>query len=264
MYSAQLMKALFQMDPDKLISHALSSDRETLLYKLLPHFFGELISTYFRVTVEGTENLPRRGPALILPNHSGVSGFDAMVLHHEIQRAVRRFPRVLSHHLWFLTKTTAIPASRLGFVEATTDNGLKFLNHNQLVVLFPEGEYGNFKPSSKAYQLQEFKRGFVRMALKTGAPIVPTLIIGAEETHINLSRLRFTKFLRGLVLPLPLNLIPLPSKWKIIFLKPIVLPYKAKEANNRKLVHELAEDIREQMQDRLTTELGKRSSVFFS
>ena len=137
MYSAQLMKALFQMDPDKLISHALSSDRETLLYKLLPHFFGELISTYFRVTVEGTENLPRRGPALILPNHSGVSGFDAMVLHHEIQRAVRRFPRVLTHHLWFLTKTTAIPASRLGFVEATTDNGLKFLNHNQMVVLFP-------------------------------------------------------------------------------------------------------------------------------
>jgi len=103
---------------------------------------------------------------------------------------------VLTHHLWFLTKTTAIPANKLGFIEATSENGLKALKKNQLVVLFPEGEYGNFKPSSKAYQLQEFKRGFIRMALATNSPIIPTLILGAEETHVNLSRLKLTKFLR--------------------------------------------------------------------
>ena len=258
------MRKLFQMDPDQLVNQLVNSDRETVLYKLLPYFFGELISTYFRVSVEGEENLPKRGAGLILPNHSGVSGFDAMVLHHEIRRATGRFARVLTHHLWFLNKTTAIPATRLGFVEATTENGLKFLNHNQLVVLFPEGEYGNFKPSSKAYQLQEFKRGFVRMALTTGAPIIPTLIIGAEETHVNLSRLKFTKFLRGLVLPLPLNLIPLPSKWKIVFLKPVVLPYKPSQASNRDLVHELADEFHDNMQERLNEELSRRNSIFFS
>ena len=256
------MKQLFRLRAEDILNQMMSADRETLLYKLLPHFFLELMKTYFRVQVEGAENLPRRGPALVTPNHSGVSGFDAMVLQHEITRASGRYPRVLTHHLWFLNKTTSIPAHKLGFIEATTDNGIKALNKNQIVMLFPEGEYGNFKPSSKAYQLQEFKRGFIRMALMTGTPIIPTLILGAEETHVNLSRLKLTKFLRGVVLPLPLNLIPLPSKWKIIFLEPVVLPYEKEAADDRELVRELADDLQEKMQERLNLELSKRGSVF--
>lgn len=256
------VKQLFQLKPEEIISQMMGANRETLLYKLLPHFFLELMKTYFRVQVEGAENLPKRGKVLVTPNHSGVSGFDAMVLQHEITRATGRHPRVLTHHLWFMTKTTSIPANRLGFIEATTDNGVKALNKNQIVVLFPEGEYGNFKPSSKAYQLQEFKRGFIRMAIMTGAPIVPTLILGAEETHVNLSRLKLTKFLRGVVLPLPLNIIPLPSKWKIIFMEPIYLPYKCEAADDRELMREIAVDLQERMQDRLNKELRKRGSVF--
>lgn len=256
------MKSLFRIKPDQIFNRLLGSDRETLVYKLLPHFFLELMKTYFRVVVDHGDRIPKRGGAVIIANHSGVSGFDAMVLHHEITRASRRYPRVLTHHLWFLNQTTAIPAQKLGFIEATTENGIKALRKKQLVVLFPEGEYGNFKPTSKAYQLQEFKRGFVRMALLTGSPIVPTLVIGAEETHVNLSRLKLTRFLRGVILPLPLNIIPLPSKWRIIFMEPIKLPYKKDAANDRELVRELAEEIQEKMQERLNKELKKRDSIF--
>jgi len=256
------MKSLFRIKPDEILRNLLGSDRETLVYKLLPHFFLELMKTYFRVVVENGEALPKRGGALVISNHSGVSGFDAMVLHHEITRASGRYPRVLTHHLWFLNKTTAIPAQKLGFIEATTENGIKALKKRQLVVLFPEGEYGNFKPTSKAYQLQEFKRGFIRMALLTGSPIVPVLVIGAEETHVNLSRLKLTRFLRGVILPLPLNVIPLPSKWRIIFMEPIKLPYKKESADDRELVRELAEEIQEKMQERLNKELKKRDSIF--
>jgi 1-acyl-sn-glycerol-3-phosphate acyltransferase len=253
---------LFQLKPEEILKNVMQADRETVLYKLLPHFFLELVKTYFRVQVEGQDNLPKRGRALITPNHSGVSGFDAMVLQHEITRASGRYPRVLTHHLWFLNQTTAIPANRLGFIEATTANGLKCLRKNQMVVLFPEGEYGNFKPSSKAYQLQEFKRGFVRMAIETQSPIIPTLVLGAEETHVNLSQLKLTRFLRGVVFPLPLNLIPLPSKWKIIFLEPMHLPYKPEAIHDRELMKELSEEIQERMQTRLNQELKKRQSVF--
>lgn len=255
-------KDLFRIKPEDILSQLVNSDRETVLYKLLPHFFLELMKTYFRVQVEGIEHLPRRGRALITPNHSGVSGFDAMVLQHEVSRASGRVPQILTHHLWFLTKTTSIPANRLGFIEATTENGLKALRKNHLVVLFPEGEYGNFKPSSKAYQLQEFKRGFVRMALETGAPIIPTLVLGAEETHVNLSRLKLTKFLRGVILPLPLNLIPLPSKWKIIFMEPVHLPYKSDAVGDRELMRDLADELKEKMQTRLNQELRKRNTIF--
>lgn len=231
---------------------------QKLLFKVFPYFFSELASKYFRVEVEGAHHIPKRGAAIICPNHSGVSGFDAMVLHHEIQKACGRYPRVLTHKLWFVNKTTAIPAQKLGFYEATLNNGIEALKKNQLVVLFPEGEKGNFKPSSKAYQLQEFKRGFVRMALTTGAPIIPTLIIGAEETHINLSQLKLTKYIRGLILPLPLNIIPLPSKWKIIFLEPYTLPFSKSKAGDRELVMEITEDLQESMQRRLNAELKKQ------
>jgi 1-acyl-sn-glycerol-3-phosphate acyltransferase len=238
-------------------------DPEVLMYRIMPHFVMEIARKYFRLKVEGIENIPKRGAALIAPNHSGYSGFDAFLLSHEIFRATGRVPRTLAHHLWFLTQATSVPAEKVGFIEANMANGLTQLKKNNLVVLFPEGEYGNFKPTTERYHLQEFRRGFVRMALLRQCPIIPTLVLGAEETHINLAQLKFTKFLRGVVLPLPLNIIPLPAKWKIRFLPPIHLPYKASAADDRELVEELAIEIREEMQKTISEEVGRRGSAFF-
>ncbi|MBK7961694.1 MAG: acyltransferase family protein [Bdellovibrionales bacterium] len=246
--------------PPQSLSQKLT---EKLLYKILPHFFLEIIRKYLRLEVVGIGNIPKTGAVIVAPNHSGFSGFDAILINYIITEQARRIPRVMSHHLWFLTETTSIPAHKLGFVEATYDNGIDLLRRKNVIVLFPEGESGNFKPSSEMYQLQEFKRGFVRMALETGAPIVPCVVIGAEETHINLSQIKFTKFLRGPILPLPLNLIPLPAKWKICFLEPIYLPYDKDAVHDYDLVHEIAEDIQEKMQEAVLFEIRKRSSVFF-
>ncbi len=235
---------------------------ERLIYRALPQFFMEIARRYFRLEVEGLENIPRRGAGIIAPNHSGYSGLDAFLLAHEIHRETGRLPRVLTHHFWFLTKATSIPAEKVGFVEATTASGLHQLSKNNLIVLFPEGEHGNFKPTAKRYHLQEFKRGFVRMALEKQCPIIPTLIIGAEETHINLAQLKLTKFLRGTVLPLPLNIIPLPVKWTIKFLPPIRLPYRADAQDDAELVHEIAQEIRESMQIALSAEVKNRGPIF--
>jgi len=239
-----------------------SLNRDDLLYRVMPHFLMEIFRKYFRLKVEGLDKIPKKGKVLIIPNHSGYAGFDAVMLSHTIHKGIARAARVLTHHLWFITKTTSIPMSKLGFIEATTENGLKYLKKNQVVVLFPEGEYGNFKETTRAYRLQEFKRGFIRMALETGAPIVPTIIVGAEETHINLKQLKFTKYLKGVVLPLPLNTIPLPAKWKIKFLDPIYLPYGPEAASDKELVHEIAQDIRENMQKEINKEIQKRKFVY--
>jgi 1-acyl-sn-glycerol-3-phosphate acyltransferase len=245
----------------KFWDHFLENPEE-LIYKAAPRFIMEIMRKYFRLQVEGLENLPRKGRAIIAPNHSGYSGFDAMVLAHEVFKATQSAPRVLAHQFWFLTQTTAVPAKKLGFVEATMENGLYHLEKDRSIILFPEGEQGNFKPSSNAYQLEEFKRGFVRMALRAQAPIVPTMIIGAEETHINLKKLKFTSLIRGVVLPLPLNVIPLPARWTIKFLPPVHLPYKPSAAEDRSLVKEIADDIREQIQTSLMKEIGARKSVY--
>lgn len=238
-------------------------DADTLLYRVLPHFLMEIMRKYFRLEIEGLENIPRRGAALLCPNHSGYSGFDALLLAHIVHKETRRIPRVLTHHFWFLTKTTAIPAQKMGFTEASFENGVSALQRNNLVIVFPEGENGNFKPTSSMYQLQEFKRGFVRMAVKTQAPIVPILVIGAEETHINLSQLKFTKYLRGVVLPIPLNVIPLPVKWKIKILPPIYLPYTPEHLDDQELIKDIASELQEQMQESLSDEVLKRGSKLF-
>ncbi len=237
------------------LERLLEKDADRLLYRVIPRFLMEIANKYFRVEIEGLEFLPKHGPIIFAPNHSGVTGFDAMILAYEIGKRLKRKPIVLTHHLWFLTQTTAIPAKKLGFVEATYKNGVEALKKKQAIIIFPEGEAGNFKVSSKSYVLQEFRRGFVRLALETKAPIVPTLVIGAEETHINLKSIRLTKYLRGLVIPLPLNIIPLPSKWKIIFMEPISLPFDQTSAKDRELVCDLAMDIQEKMQSRLQKEL---------
>jgi len=242
---------LWKLEPDQLI------------YRVLPKLLMEIMKKYFRLEVEGIENVPKRGAAVIVPNHSGFAGFDALILADIIHREARRIPRVLTHHFWFLTKTTAIPAQKMGFAEATFENGVSLLEKNNLIVIFPEGENGNFKPSSEMYQLQEFKRGFLRMAIKTRSPIIPVLIIGAEESNINLSKLKFTKFLRGTVIPLPLNVIPLPVKWKIKFLPPIYLPYRPDQIEDFELMREIAQEIQEQMQEALSDEVQKRGGFSF-
>ncbi len=237
-------------------------DTQSLIYRVLPHLVMEIARKYFRLEIEGAENLPRRGAAIIIPNHSGYSGFDALLLSHEIYKITGRVPRVLTHHFWFLSKVTSVPAKKVGFVEASMESGLKHLGKNSMIVLFPEGESGNFKPTAKRYHLQEFKRGFIRLALQKQSPIIPTLILGAEETHINLARLKFGKILSGAMIPLPLNIIPLPAKWKIKFLKPVYLPYKPSAADDRELINEIAQEIREEMQEAISAEVAKRGSPF--
>jgi 1-acyl-sn-glycerol-3-phosphate acyltransferase len=224
----------FFRKPNEKIFNLKNLDRDVLIYRVLPRLLMELIRKYFRLRIEGVQNIPKKGPAIIIPNHSGYMGIDAALL----------------------------PAQKMGFTEATYKNGVDELTKNNLVVVFPEGEAGNFKPTQQMYELQEFRRGFVRMALQTGSPIIPTLIIGAEESQINLSNLKFTKFLKGLVIPLPLNIIPLPVKWKIVFLEPIQLPYSSKALKNAQLVREISEEIQEKMQRAMHLELKKRKSIF--
>ena len=216
------------------ISSAMSP--EELFLKIVPYISMEFLSKYFRLEIEGSENIPRRGSAIIAPNHSGFSGLDALLLAHVTHFKARRIARILTHRFWFTSKLTAIPLQKLGFTKATIQNGVAALKRNNVVIVFPEGEDGNFKPSSKKYQLQNFKTGFVRMALETQSPIVPTLIIGAEETHINLRRIDLSRIVKGLSLPLPLNIIPLPAKWRIKFLPPVYLPFQANAIYDKEFI----------------------------
>ncbi len=230
----------------------------------IPLFLLEIIRKYFRLEVEGIEHVPTKGRGIIVPNHSGVTALDAVMIGNEIFRQKKRIPRMLAHPLWFIGPNIRVLAKKIGLDEANKGVGEKLLKEKNLVILFPEGAEGNFKPTAKRYHLQEFKRGFVRMAMATQSPIVPTVVIGAEETNINLSTISVSKLLRGTVIPIPLNVIPLPAKWKIIFMPPIEMKqYKKKDAGDSELVHKISEDIKKMIQAKIDEEIDKREWIYF-
>lgn len=255
------MKAFF----GKAMSKALKStglSKEDVAYKVLPHFLLEIFTKYLRVNSEGMENLPKKGPVIFIANHSGFMGFDALMIGHQIYLHTKRVPRIIAHKLWFLRPEISVHAKRLGLIPATLENGLKILKKNQGLILFPEGEEGNFKPTKYRYRLRRFRRGFVRLALQTGAPIVPVAVIGAEETSITISQIRWAKDLLGIIIPVPLNVIPLPAKWHIKFLKPIYLEKNEDKAHDMEYVTKISRQLRRQLQRDLHEELKKRERVF--
>ncbi len=256
-----MVTSFFTDSEKKLIAKFLRGklSREDLAFKLLPVLTLEIIRKYLRVEVEGIENVPKDGSAIIISNHSGYAGFDALMLSNEIRRETSRIARMVAHKLWFLGKPVKVVSEKMGLVEADMNHSLEILNEKELLILFPEGEAGNFKPSNRRYRLQEFKRGFARLAMITNSPIIPAVVIGAEETHINLSNIRFTKYLLGLAVPIPLNIIPLPVKWKIKFLPPIHLNAKPADAMDRKKVFKVSRDMKHLLQKTIIDELRIRN-----
>jgi 1-acyl-sn-glycerol-3-phosphate acyltransferase len=245
-----------------LIKRAMKGQlsKEELAFRLVPQFTLEIIRRYLRIEVEGLENLPKEGPYIVVSNHSGYSGFDAIMLANEIYLSQRRKARLIAHKLWFLGKPVQMVSEKMGLVAADTNEILATLRNGEPIIIFPEGEAGNFKTIDRRYRLQEFKRGFARIAMISGAPIIPAIVIGAEETHINLSQIKFTKYLLGTVIPIPLNIIPLPVKWKIKFMPPVELRSRPVEAMDRQKVFHITRKIRHQLQRELIKELRKRQA----
>lgn len=236
--------------------------REEFAYRVLPGFFLDIITRYLRVKLEGVSNLPKRGPFIVIANHSGYMGFDAMILGHQIYNLRKKVPRIIAHKLWFLRPEIAVRAEKMGLVPATYENGREILESGEALLLFPEGEEGNFKPTASRYRLRRFRRGFVRLALATGVPIVPAVVIGAEETHITLSQIRWAKEVLGIIIPVPLNVIPLPAKWKIVFMKPIVYAKAPEKVDDMAYVTKKSREVRLLLQKELHRQLKVRKRVF--
>lgn len=235
---------------------------EELAYHILPKFLLEIITRYLRVKVVGARNIPSKGPYILISNHSGFMGFDALMLVYQVKLKKKILPHIIAHKLWFLSPEISVAARKFGLVPATFNNGLEILQRKEPLLLFPEGEEGNFKPSSKRYHLRRFRRGFVRLALQTGAPIIPSVVIGAEETHLTLSQIRWAKPLIGTLIPIPLNVVPLPAKWKIHFLPPIHIEKNLELAKDEEYVTAMSRKIRLHLQRAMNAELKKRGKVF--
>jgi 1-acyl-sn-glycerol-3-phosphate acyltransferase len=234
--------------------------------------FEFLYSRWFRVEASGLEHIPAHGRALLVANHAGTLPYDsAMVMHavrrdHPARRDVRPLVEDTVFHLPFLGPIM----NRIGGVRADPANAERLLEHDELVAVFPEGEKGMGKLWKDRYRLQRFGRGgFVKLALRTGAPIIPVAVVGAEEAAPMLGKV--TWFAKNIGIPWipvtptfpwlgPAGLLPLPSKWFVQFGAPIELSHGPEAASDRLLVNRLADQIRTQIQQMIDGLLGKRRS----
>src|SRR3712207_5754270 len=97
----------------KAVSRALSArglTKEELAYKALPAFLLEIINKYLRVRALGLKHVPSEGPCIVIANHSGFMGFDALMLAYQIFQKKRRVPRIIVHKLWFLRPEISVHA----------------------------------------------------------------------------------------------------------------------------------------------------------
>jgi 1-acyl-sn-glycerol-3-phosphate acyltransferase len=230
--------------------HADEFDLETV-QKLAPFFRG--LRTYFRLRVDGLDHLPHEGSALLAANHTGWLGLDYALTALSIYDAIERIPRGMAHEAWFRTPATSTFAKKVGLFPVTKDSMAQQLQANNLVMVFPEGERGAFRPGSD-YTLEPFARGFVRVAMATQRPVIPVCILGGEESNPVGTRIESYEQLLNLKggLPIPRNLLPKPVKWRIRFLPAISFAdYSESDAADRDRVHAIAEDVRTRIQREL-------------
>lgn len=236
-----------------------------------------LYKSYFRVSARGMGHIPDDGRALIVANHSGTLPYDgAMIMHavkheHSAARDVRPLVEDFVFHFPYLGTLM----NRIGGVRACPENAERLLDQDQLVAVFPEGIKGIGKLYRERYQLQRFGRGgFIKLALKCDAPIIPTAVVGAEEIHPMLTKITWLAKSVGIpYLPItptfpalgPIGLLPLPTKWFIAFGEPLYYnaEYGADGAGDRILVNKLAEQVRNRIQSMIDDLLRTRKSVLF-
>jgi 1-acyl-sn-glycerol-3-phosphate acyltransferase len=239
-------------------------------------FFDFLYAVWWRVEATGTEHVPASGPGLVVGNHSGVLPYDGLMVQLAIrhEHPARRLCRMLALDMFALLPVLAPMLSKSGSVRANPENAERLLRQGELLGVFPEGVKGVGKRFHERYKLARFGRGgFVRVALRTGAPIVPCAIVGAEEIHPVIGKADWVGRPFGLpYFPLTptfpwlglLGLVPLPTKWSIDFGEPIdVTEYGPEGAEDPILVNRIGESVRETLQQMVDGRLARRRSVWF-
>lgn len=225
---------------------------------------------YFRPSLTGIEDLPP-GRVLLIANHSGQLPFDGLVIGVAclLKATPPRWVRTMVERWVPTVPFVNVFFSRAGAVVGDPVNCRNLLEKENAILVFPEGARGSGKPWSERYRLQPFGRGFMRLALQTGTPIVPVSVVGAEESIVSVTDLRPVAKRLGVpyipvpaLLPLlgPMSYFQLPTKFYLDFGAPMRFdgPFDDEdEAIDRKVAV-----VKDRLDEMLRTRLESRRSVF--
>jgi 1-acyl-sn-glycerol-3-phosphate acyltransferase len=262
------------VEPERQLNDWGRSERiEGVMDRTLVEFF---YSYWFRCEVEGVENIPATGGALLVSNHSGALPPDAPMIAKAIKEE-HTHPRPLNitvEHFFKGYPGFSMLIPKIGCVAAHPANVQRLLyDEQQLVLVFPEGRKGTEKLYKDRYRLRRFGRGgFVETAMRAGAPIVPIAVVGAEEAMPIFAHIRPLQKLTGLIYFPITPLFPhfgllgmlgyLPAKFKIRFLEPLHFETEGMH-EDKSLVQTVAQEVRARIQENVWDMVRKRKSVWF-
>lgn len=163
---------------------------EAFIESMLPLL--DLWCRYFDAKVAGFETLPERGPMLLVGNHSGgplVPDTAATMLAWFRERGVEDPLLGLAFDGVFGVPGFETLMRRLGQMPASHENAEKALRAGNSVLVYPGGAKEAFRPWTDRNRIDfAGHRGFARLALRTGVPVVPVVAHGGHHTTFVISR----------------------------------------------------------------------------
>lgn len=243
--------------------------------EIVQPFLNFLYKRYFRVETTGITSIPDYQRALLVANHSGQIPIDGAMIATAVFNEHATQPILRNWHTHGIPSLPFVAPilGKMGQVLIDEGQVCSLLEQDALVAVYPEGSKGAGKPFKDRYRLAQFEGDtFVRVALKTGTPIIPTAVVGGEETYIALGQSKTLARLLGfpyfpISLRFPwlglLGLIPNPTKWYIDFGPPITLDEYRLDGNHSSCMTQLTNDIRATIQHMINQRLIQRKSILF-
>jgi 1-acyl-sn-glycerol-3-phosphate acyltransferase len=248
--------------------------RDPELVSLLLDLFRIIGKRYFRLRVEGDENVPASGPVLLVGNHNGGlvptdSFFTALAIHDRYGPG--RAMYALAHDFLFEDPVIRGYATRLGMLRAGHESAKHVFAAGGCVLVYPGSDLETFRTFKDRNKIVlGGRKGFVVLALRERVPIVPIVTAGTHEQIIVLTRgdrlarlLHAHEWARTEVLPLMLALpwgltpgfvpyIPLPAQTTVAFGEPISWPELGPEdADNPEVLERCYREVETRMQEML-------------
>lgn len=271
---------VFLEDPSQFDGTGLDRRDPAYIRELLP--LMELLYRYwFRASATGLENLPREGPALVVGNHSGgiMTPDTAMTLHAWMTALGAESPVYgLVHPAIFQLPYLNVHTMKIGGIRAHPRQAMEALDQGAVVLVYPGGGDEVYRSYGRRNEIDLMGRtGFIKLAMRYRAPIVPLVALGGHETLIvlhdgeGLAR-RLGLHSRGLPrLPVSLSWpwgltvgftynIPFPAKIEIRVGEPIDLDdIDPEDMRDRRVVRACYERIEGRMQEMLDEMVAARA-----
>lgn len=231
-----------------------------------------IYDSYFRTRVVGIDNIPDSGRVLLVANHTGQIPVDGLLMGAATLLS-KRPPRMMRSMVEHWVPTLPFISwlfARMGQVVGTRENCRILLRREGCIGVFPEGIRGSNKTYDRAYELQRFGLGFMRLALETDTPIVPVGIVGGEEQFPAIWDFESLAKLLGMpafpvspTFPLlgPLGAMPLPVKYHLHFGEP--LTFEGSSDDEDRIIRGKVERVRSSLRQLIHQGLDERQGVFW-